>query len=193
MRIALNLAGLSYESRSIDLVAGEQNSAEHIKRNAQGFVPVLEIDGQRLTQSLSIIEYLDETRSIGLLPNDVKEKACVRALAQIIACDIHPVCNLSVAAFAAQSSSDPDDAKKTWMQHFIRKGLVAYEQTLALSSSPSQVDDKKPTIAELCLIPQLYNARRWSVQYDDLIQISNVENAYADQPAFKNAAPTEPR
>ncbi|MGB7286692.1 MAG: maleylacetoacetate isomerase [Salaquimonas sp.] len=192
VRIALNLAGLAYESRSVDLVAGEQKSDAHVALNPQGFVPVLEIDGLQLTQSLAIIEYLHETRALELLPDAPADRARVRALAQIIACDIHPVCNLSVAAFAIRHSSDPDADRLTWMQHFIRRGLEALNTQLENSSSGPFIDGDKLSLADICLIPQLYNARRWSSPYEDLTTLCAVESACSNLKAFQDAAPTKP-
>lgn len=192
VRIALNLAGIAYKSVPVDLVAGDQRSAEYLDRNAQGFVPVLEIDDIRLTQSLSILEYLNETRQLGLLPKNPVERARVRALAQIIACDIHPVCNVSVVAFAAKNATKPEAAKLAWMQHFIRRGLVAFEQQVSTSGALPFEPGMKPSLADICLIPQLYNAKRWSVEYDDLSSICAIETARADNIAFIDAAPAKP-
>ena len=100
LRIALNLAGIEYQTQMVDLLAKDHQSADHIERNPQGFVPVLDIDGHRLTQSMAILEYLDTTRSLGLLPNDPVERARQTALAHAIAIDLHPVCNLSVVGHA---------------------------------------------------------------------------------------------
>src|SRR5690606_33449557 len=103
VRIALNLLGIPFESVPVNLLEGEQKAPENLARNPQGLVPTLEIDGLRLTQSLAIVEYLDETRQAGLLPREAAARARVRALAHAIAMEIHPVCNLSVARHAAEA------------------------------------------------------------------------------------------
>ena len=129
-RIALNLAGLPYTSVPIDLTKAEQKTAAHLERNPQGFVPVLDIDGLRLTQSLAILEYLDQTRDLGLLPKDPAQRARMQAVAHSIAVDIHPVCNLQVAAYAVEITGNPD-MRAEWMRRFIRPGMVAFEALLS--------------------------------------------------------------
>lgn len=186
VRIALGLAGIPYRSEIVNLLDGSQKSPEHRARNPQGFVPVLDIDGLRLTQSLAILEYLDATRALNLLPTEPAERAKAQALAMTIAVDLHPVCNLSVAGFAAQGS---DDAKIAWMRHFIRPGLVAFEAQLAAFSTTSFATGDAPGLADLCLIPQLYNARRWGVDYSDLGRTCAVEDACKNLTAFNDAAP----
>lgn len=192
VRIALNLVNLDYESRPVDLVLGEQKSEDHIALNSQGFVPVLEIDGLKLTQSLAIVEYLNETRTLNLLPDAPAERAHLRSLAQIIACDIHPVCNLSVVAFAIQNSANADADRLAWMQHFIRRGLEALDVQIKSSLSGPFIGGEKPSLADICLIPQLYNARRWSSAYDDLKTLCAVEEACLNLKAFQDAAPNQP-
>ena len=126
LRIALNLAKIPYRAVSVDLIARDQKSASHLARNPQGLVPVLEIDGHRFSQSLAILDYHDETRALGLLPQDPAQRAKVRALAQCVAIDVHPVCNLSVAQYAVQQSSC-QTLRTDWMQRFISPGLAAFE------------------------------------------------------------------
>ncbi|WP_171236207.1 maleylacetoacetate isomerase [Ruegeria sp. HKCCA6837] len=189
VRIALNLAGIDYDSVVVDLVGGEHKSAEHLLRNPQGFVPVLEIDGLRLTQSLAILEYLDQTRGLGLLPSDPVQKAKAQALAYAIAVDIHPVCNLSVARHATSLSNDADDMPGDWMRHFIRPGLQAFETMLGKFEQAPYCVGSQPSLADLCLIPQLYNARRWQVDLSDMPRVLEVETACASHPAFVAAHP----
>ncbi|NOD49455.1 MULTISPECIES: maleylacetoacetate isomerase [unclassified Ruegeria] len=189
VRIALNLAGIDYDSVVVDLVGGEHKSTEHLLRNPQGFVPVLEIDGLRLTQSLAILEYLDQTRGLGLLPSDPVQKAKAQALAYAIAVDIHPVCNLSVARHATSLSTDADDMPGDWMRHFIRPGLQAFETMLGKFEQAPYCVGSQPGLADLCLIPQLYNARRWQVDLSDMPRVLEVETACASHPAFVAAHP----
>lgn len=186
VRIALNLAGIEWESRPVDLVAGDQRGTAHLARNPQGLVPVLEIDGLRLTQSLAILDYLEETGRLSLRPEAPAQAARMRAIALAIACDVHPVCNLRVAAHAA-ALTGRDDTRADWMRHFIRPGLEAVEALL---------DETGPycmgaalTQADLCLIPQLYNAARWGVETSDLTRTTRVARACAELDAFRRAAP----
>jgi len=193
LRIALNLAGIPYRSVSVDLTTGEQKSPEHMERNPQGFVPVLDIDGLRLTQSLAILDYLDTTRNMGLLPSGPAARAKIRALAHSIAVDIHPVCNLQVAAFAAKLTGNRDGVREEWMARFIRPGLEAFESLLAgFEQSPYCCGDT-PGLADICLMPQLYNARRWGVDFSDLAWVVAVEKTCAKHAAFAAAHPDATR
>ena len=191
LRIALNLAGIDYAAVSVDLVKGEHKSPEHLARNPQGLVPVLEIDGLRLTQSLAILDYLDETRNLGLLPKDAGQRAKVRALAHSVAVDVHPVCNLQVAKQATHLSGGAEDMPKAWMQHFIRPGLQAFEVLLSEFGQAPFCTGDAPGLADICLMPQLYNARRWEADFSDLPRICAVEAACAAHPAFAAAHPDE--
>jgi len=191
VRIALNLAGIPYRAVSIDLAKGEQRSPAHLARNPQGLVPVLQIDGLQLTQSLAILDYLDQTRLLGLLPTDPAARARVQALAQSIAVDIHPVCNLQVAAYAASIAADQTTAREDWMLRFIRPGLQAFETLLDTHKAAPFCTGSTPGLADICLIPQLYNARRWGVDFSDLPRVQRVESACSDLSAFAAAHPDE--
>lgn len=193
VRIALNLTGLAYRRVPVDLLGAEHRAPDHLARNPQGLVPVLDIDGHRLTQSLAILDYLNDTRSLGLLPTDPAETAKVRALAQSIAVDIHPVCNLSTARHATRAEDNPAQATKAWMQHFIRPGLLAFERLLDGCESAAFCCGPTPSIADLCLIPQLYNARRWDVDLTGLTRVLKVETTCAAHPAFAAAHPDQVR
>lgn len=186
VRIALNLAGLDYRIETVDLLGKAQKSPEHLARNPQGLVPVLDIDGLRLTQSLAMLEYLDTTRDLGLLPKDPADRARVQALSYAIAVDLHPVCNLSVMVHA---TGGEEPARTQWMQHFIRPGLEAFETLLESFDQTPFSTGSAPGLADLCLIPQLYNANRWRVDYADLPKINGVETACAALPAFRMAYP----
>jgi maleylacetoacetate isomerase len=185
VRIALGLAGLDWETAPVNLVEGEQMAAEHLARHPQGLVPVLEIDGLRLTQSLAIVEYLDETRGLGLLPDHAGDRARVRAIAHAIAMDIHPVCNLSVARFAVERAQG-GLATEAWMRRFIGPGLAAVERMV--EDGPFCVGERV-TLADLCLAPQVYNARRWGIDLDPMPRIRRIDAALGDIPAFAAAHP----
>ena len=186
IRIALNLAGVTFRTLNVDLLAKDHLSAEHLARNPQGFVPVLDIDGLRLTQSLAILDYLDTTRDLGLLPSDPAARAQQTALAHSIAVDLHPVCNLSVANYATQNQ---EPARTEWMRHFIAPRMAAFESLLgAFDQSPYCCGDK-PSLADVVLIPQIYNAKRWGVDYSNLHRIMSVEAACARHAAFIGAHP----
>lgn len=185
VRIALGLAGLDWRTVPVDLVGGAQKSPDHLARNPQGLVPVIEIDGQRFTQSLAILDYLNETRDLGLLPGDAAERARIRAIAHAIAIDIHPICNLSTARFAVGASGGTL-GMQDWMQHFIAPGLAAVE---AMLPGGDYCWGDGVTLADLCLMPQLYNAERWQVDLSPLPRIRRVGTRLAEIPAFAAAHP----
>jgi maleylacetoacetate isomerase len=188
VRIALNLKGVAYRPVAVNLLAGEHRAPEHLARNPQGAVPVLDIDGLRLTQSLAMIEYLDETRAgPALLPADPAGRARVRALAQLIAMEIHPICNLSVAARIARLGGDA--ARLAWMREHIGAGLAAFEALLAQPGTGRFCHGDTPGLADCCLIPQLYNAGRWELDPAAWPTISRIEAACAELPAFAAARP----
>ena len=187
-RIALNLAGLEYISIPVDLPTKEHKTPRHMARNPQGFVPVLDIDGLRLTQSLAILDYLDETRDLGLLPKDPAARAQIQALAHSIAVDIHPVCNLQVAAHAVDITGR-DDTRQQWMQHFIRPGMVAFERLLSVYDQTPFACGSTPSLVDICLMPQVYNARRWGAKINDLPHTMTAVSACETHPAFQAAHP----
>lgn len=190
VRIALAVLDMPVTTLAVDLVKGAQTSAANLDRNKQGLVPTLEVDGLCLTQSLAIIEYLDETRGAGFLPPDAVGRARVRALAMSIAMDIQPVCNLRVARYAmAKSDGRIDQAE--WMRHFITLGLTAFEAMLAPDANRF-CHGTSVTLADLCLVPQVYNARRWGVDMDALPKISRIDAHLTGLPAFRRAAPQTP-
>lgn len=188
LRIALNLGGIAYTSVPVDLPTRQHRTPEHLARNPQGFVPVLEIDGHRFTQSLAILDYLDTTRNLGLLPKDPADRAKVQAAAHAIAVDIHPVCNLSVAAYAVEITGR-EEARAEWMKRFIRPGMRAFETLLeGFDQTPFACGDA-PSLVDVCLMPQVYNARRWGAQIDDLPRTMAAVAACEAHPAFQAAHP----
>ncbi len=186
LRIALNLAGIDYEIKTVDLLAKDHQSAEHLERNPQGFVPVLDIDGHRLTQSLAILEYLDTTRGLGLLPKGPVQRAQQTALAHAIAVDLHPVCNLSVAGYATKGE---EPARTNWMRHFITPRMAAFEVMLQGFTQAPYCCADTPGLADIVLMPQIYNAKRWGADYSECDRIKAVEEACALHPAFIAAHP----
>lgn len=186
VRIALNLAGIAYEARVVNLLDKGHKAPEHLARNPQGLVPVLEIDGVLLSQSLAILDYLADSGRLRLLPKAPVARAKVRAAAQTLAVDVHPVCNLSVVTHVAELTGDPG-ARDAWMARFIRPGLEAFEARLS-GDGPFCFGDT-PGLADICLVPQLYNAERYGVPYDDLPRLSAAARACGDLEAFRAAAP----
>lgn len=187
VRIALNLAGLPYRAVPVDLTTGAQGAAAHRALNPQGLVPVLEIDGLRLTQSLAILDYLEDTGRLRLTPADPAARARVRAVCLAICADIHPVANLRVLDRIAALAGV--DARAAWAAATIRDGLVAVEAMLALGGAGRHAMGDALTQADLCIPPQLYNAARWGVRTDDLPRLTAAAGAVADHPAFRAAHP----
>lgn len=185
VRIALGIAELDYDTQVVNLLEGQHRRESHLARNPQGLVPALDIDGYTMTQSLAIIQYLDETLKLGLLPNLPIERAQVRALSYAIAMEIHPVCNLHVVGYAV-TESDGKIEKAEWMHHFIDKGLRAYE---AMVGDGKYSYGDTVTLADICLVPQLYNAERWGVDLTDMPKIRRVAEALNQIPAFVDAHP----
>lgn len=187
LRIALNLMEEPWEAVPVNLLEREHKSPEHLARNPQGLVPVLEIDGHSFTQSLACLSYLDETRNLNLLPTDPAERARAMALAYAIAMEIHPVCNLGVAKHATTASNGAI-TMEGWMQHFITPGLAAFESML---QGGSYCFGNRLSMADLCLIPQLYNAERWGVDLTDMPKIRTIAAHLNTIPAFQNAHPNK--
>jgi maleylacetoacetate isomerase len=188
VRIALNLAGIAYDAVAVDLLKREHKSADHLARNPQGLVPALLIDGHLFTQSLAIIEYLDETRSLKLLPSAAAARADVRTLAYAVVMDIHPVCNMGIVAHVMKLTEGGDAVRQAWMQKFIGEGLAAVEQLLQKTPGPLCFGDH-PSLADLCLLPQVYNARRWSTDIEALTRVKSIAAALETIPAFAAAHP----
>ncbi|ARM12015.1 MULTISPECIES: maleylacetoacetate isomerase [Rhizobium] len=188
VRIALNLLDIDYRTVPVNLLEAAHRKPDYLSLNPQGLVPTLVIDGQVLTQSLAIIEYLAELRPEGgLLPGDSAGRQHVRALAYAVAMDIHPICNLHVVAHLIEVT-EKAEAREEWMQHFIADGLGKLEAMIDGAGGAFSFGDA-PTMADLCLVPQVYNARRWGVDLTDFKRIVDIDARCAELPAFQAAHP----
>ena len=191
VRIALNLKGVDYESRPVNLAEGAQKSAGYRALNPQGFVPMLEIDDHRLTQSLAIIAYLDQTRpEPRLLPADPADQAHVRAMALTIACDIHPLNNLRVLKYLGGPLGQEQGVRDAWYAHWVTEGFDALE-AMASQRSGGFLFGNMPSLADLCLVPQMYNARRFNVPLNQYPTLVRADASACALPAFAAAHPDQ--
>ncbi|MCJ8190915.1 maleylacetoacetate isomerase [Sphingomicrobium aestuariivivum] len=189
VRIGLNLKGIDYHSEKVDLVSGAQKDEAYKAKNPQGFVPMLEIDGHRLTQSLAILDYLDATRpEPPFVPDNPADRAHVLALATLVACDIHPLNNLRILKYLKQELRCEEAAKDEWYRHWVREGFDALEKLAAPRAGAFLFGDQ-PTLADICLVPQLYNARRFSVPINDYPHLRRADESASAHPAFADAHP----
>ena len=201
VRIALALKGLTYDYIPLHLVRAEHRDPAFASRVGDALVPAVETDdGHLLTQSMAIIEYLDETHpEPALLPADALGRAHVRALAQIIACEIHPINNLRVLKYLVKDMGVSDEVKTAWYAHWVRSGLEAFERQLQLLDAERKADGLFPSafcwgdtpgLAECCLIPQIFNAQRFNVNLDGLPRLMAVVERCNALPAFQQAHPS---
>ena len=192
VRIALALKGLPYDYLLVHLAKGEHQQPGYAELAADRLVPLLELDdGTRLSQSMAIIEYLDEQHpEPALLPADALGRARVRALAQSIACEIHPINNLRVLKYLTRELKVDEDAKNTWYRHWVRTGLEAFERQLAQLPASRFCFGDTPTLADCCLAPQIYNAQRFNTPLDGLPRTMAAFEAGMALPAFQAAHPS---
>jgi maleylacetoacetate isomerase len=193
VRIALALKGLAYESVPRHLLrdGGEQRHADYLAKNPQGLIPALEHDGHVVTQSLAICEYLEEVfPQPALLPADPLGRAAVRAMALAIACDIHPLNNLSVQQYLRTELGQHDDGVTRWSQHWIARGFGALEQLVARHATDGRhCYGDTVTLADVCLVPQVYNARRAQLDLGAYPRLTAVARHLEALPAFAAARP----
>jgi len=192
VRIALNLKGLAYEPVFVHLAKGEHRAAAYATVNPQALLPTLELDdGTRLTQSLAIIEYLDEKHpQKPLLPKDAQERARVRSLSYLIASEIHPLNNLRVLQHLKRALNQSDDQVNAWYRHWIADGLAKLEAELA-SSKGRFCHGDTPTMADCCLVPQIFNAKRYQSDLAPYPQTMRVFEACMHLEAFDRAQPSK--
>jgi maleylacetoacetate isomerase len=191
VRIALNLKGVAYRSHPVDLRAGEQRGEANLARNPQGLVPTLEVDGIALVQSLAIIDWLDSAYpEPRLLPADPLARAATLARALLIACDIHPVDNLRVLKRLESQFGADQAARDTWYRHWIAEGLQALE---TMAGPGPFLGGDAPDLSDVCLVPQLYNARRVDLPLDAYPRLLRADAAAAKLDAFAAAHPDRAR
>jgi maleylacetoacetate isomerase/maleylpyruvate isomerase len=192
VRIALELKGLSYDYVPVHLVKGEHKQDAYAAVSPTLLVPTLETDaGEHLGQSMAIIEYLDEMHpQPRLLPQDPFRRAQVRALAQLIACEIHPLNNLRVLKYLVRDMKVSEDDKNTWYRHWVRSGLQAYEAELQRLPASTYSLGETPSLADCCLVPQIFNGQRFNVDLGGLPRTMAAFEACMKLPAFQQAQPS---
>ncbi|MDP3139056.1 MAG: maleylacetoacetate isomerase [Burkholderiaceae bacterium] len=191
VRIALELKGLSYEYVPVHIVRGDHKREPFVSMAPEMLVPMLETKGQHLSQSMAIIEYLDETHpEPALLPRDAIGRAKVRALAQCIACEIHPLNNLRVLKYLVKDLGIAEEPKNVWYRHWVRQGLEAFERMLAQLPPSSYCYGAAPTLADCCLVPQIFNGQRFDVDFSGLPRTMAAFDACMKLDAFQKAQPS---
>jgi maleylacetoacetate isomerase len=190
VRIALNLKGLKPQRQSIHLRKGEQRGDDYLARNPQGLVPTLEIGGVRLTQSLAIIEYLDEKYpEPPLLPKRPEDRAWVRSVALLIACDIHPIDNLRVLQYLGKQLGIDEPRRDEWYRHWVIEGFNALEKQLAQRAGSLYAWGDEPTLADLCIVPQVANANRLKTPLGPYPRIREINDNCLKLQEFSDARP----
>ncbi|HAH08629.1 MAG TPA: maleylacetoacetate isomerase [Alphaproteobacteria bacterium] len=193
VRIALNLKGLRPDTIYVSLLkdGGEQRKADYLAVNPQGLVPAFVHDGLTIGQSLAIIEYLEEAfPTPSVMPRDARGRARVRQIALAIACDIHPLNNLSVRQYLKAPLGQSDAEIASWYRHWIERGFIALETLLSQSQETGRfAHGDLPTLADICLVPQMYNARRYKVPLDDYPTLVRIDEEARALKAFADAAP----
>ncbi|MGB5078869.1 MAG: maleylacetoacetate isomerase [Sphingorhabdus sp.] len=187
VRIALNLKGVAYTSIPTSLLKGEQTKPEYVARNPQGFVPMLCIDGHDLTQSLAIIDYLDANfPEPPMVSGDPAKRAKTLAQALVIAADIHPINNLRILRYLKSRLGHSQAEIDEWYRHWIIEGFTALE---AMAPGDDLFGDDHPNLADVCLVPQMYNARRLDTPLDAFPKLVRIDGLLSSIPAFEAAHP----
>lgn len=190
VRLALKIKNVPYTSVAVHLAKGEQHADDYRAKNPMTAVPMLEFGNMRLTQSLAIIEYLEEIfPSPSLMPVDAEQRAFARSIAQLVTSDIHPLNNLRVLQYLTGTLKVAEDVKNMWYAHWLKDGLTALEKMVSQHSYGSHCIGNTVSIADICLIPQLYNARRYKFPLDDYPTLLAIEAHCAKIPAFAAAKP----
>jgi maleylpyruvate isomerase len=191
VRIALNLKNLQAERRYVHLRKGDQRGDDYRKVNSQGLVPALVTDeGETLTQSLAIIEYLDETHpEPPLLPKSAADRAWARSIALLIACDIHPIDNLRVLQYLNKQLGIEEPKRDEWYRHWVKEGFDALEKQLGQREAKPYAAGAQPTIADICIVPQVANANRLKVPMEPYSRIQAINDNCLKLKAFADARP----
>ena len=188
VRIALNMKGLAYEAVPTSLLDGAQRSPDYVAKNPQGFVPMLEVGGLRLTQSLAIIDWLDATQpGVRLIPSDPDKRAHALAMAYLIASDIHPLNNLRILKYLKNELGVEEAARDDWYRHWIIEGFAALE-AMADRSAP-YLGGEEPNIADICLVPQMANANRFNTPLDAFPNLVRIDARCNGLDPFRAARP----
>jgi len=191
VRIALSIKGVRWQSHSHDLTRNEQRDSEYLSLNPQGFVPSWqEPDGWAVTQSVAILEYLEERfPAPALLPQSPRARAEVRSLVQTIACDIHPLNNLRVTRYLREQWETDDARMNAWLCHWMREGFIALEERAQRQGSAEHLYGDSLTLADVCLVPQLYNAIRFGCPLDDFPTLVRIGTRLSSLTAFSSTRP----
>lgn len=187
VRLALNLKGVEFELRSVNLLDGEHKQAPYMDHNPMGLVPTLSVGDSQLTQSLAIIDYLDTTYpDPAMLSNDPVKRAHTLAQALIIAADIHPINNMAIGNYLKEHFGVDQDGVVKWMHHWMKRGFDALEQQ---APQKGLFGGSSPNLADVCLIPQLYNARRFAMDLGDYPRLTRIDKECAEFEAFRKSTP----
>lgn len=191
VRIALSIKGVTWQSQSHDLTRNEQRDREYLRLNPQGFVPSWqEPDGWTVAQSVAILEYLeDRFPTPALLPASARARAEVRSLVQTIACDIHPLNNLRVTRYLREQWQLDDARVNAWLCHWMREGFIALEERARRQGSAAHLYGDSLTLADVCLVPQLYNAKRFGCPLDDFPALARIGTHLSSLAAFSATRP----
>ncbi len=189
VRAALAWKGIDYDTRPVHLAKGEHKEAGYLDIHPQGLVPALQIDGHTLGQSMAILEYLEETRpEPALLPGDAAGRATARWMAELIVADIHPINNLRVGSYLRATLGLADAGVQSWMRHWMQEGFAALE-TLVRTHGGLFCHGDEPSLADICLVPQMYNARRFELDLTPYPKLVTIDARCRDLPAFSSAHP----